>query len=476
MKNNYHRNRLSTDSMIWLLRSLPVLPALLFLTLAGPTTKSVCAREQPNIVILFADDMGYGDLACYGHPSIQNPNLDRLAREGMKFTQFYVGSSVCTPSRAALLTGRLPIRSGLTTVFIPQSEGGIPAEEITLAEVLQAEGYATACIGKWHLGSRPEYLPLNHGFDYYFGVPYSNDMSPETQPDNPLFADAPPTPLIRNFTVTNPDREPNQGLLTRQYTEEAIRFIRAHAGERPFFVYLSYTMPHVPLFASDRFSGSSRRGLYGDTIEEIDWSCGEIRSALEELGLTGNTLLVFTSDNGPWLSKGTDGGSNGPFFEGKVSTWEGGFRVPALFSWKGRIPEGVTTTAFGTTMDLFTTCVRLAGGQIPDDRPIEGQDLAPVLFHGHAGREPLMHYYFGPELWAIRKGPWKLHFKTTDPANVSVWGKWNIEEHDPPLLFQVEHDPEERFDRAGDEPAIVAELVALAQAHRDSVVPGKPQK
>jgi len=420
--------------------------------------------------------MGYGDLGCYGHPTIATPHLDRMADEGMKFTQFYVGASVCTPSRAALLTGRLPIRSGLSRVLIPSSTGGIPDEEITLAERLKDAGYATACIGKWHLGSRPKYLPLNHGFDYYYGIPYSNDMSPGTQPDNPLFADAPPTPLIRNFEVLNPDKEPDQRYLTKWYTLEAIRFIRQHGGTRPFFLYLAHTMPHVPLFASEQFLGSSRRGLYGDVVEELDWSCGQILAVVKQLGIEDDTLVAFASDNGPWLGKKLHGGSAGLFYEGKVSTWEGGYRVPAIFRWPGRIPAGVSTPAFATAMDLYVTFIKLAGGTVPDDRPIDGIDLSPVLFQNQPGRQPLLFYYFGEELWALRKGPWKIHVKTTNPASVATWGDWPIKEHDPPLLFNVEHDPSEKYDVAEQHPDVVAELLALMRQHEAELKPGKPQR
>jgi arylsulfatase A-like enzyme len=450
--------------------------AILILMAASYDPGLTAAENRPNMVILFADDMGYGDLGCYGHPTIRTPNLDGMAARGMKFTQFYVGSSVCTPSRAALLTGRLPIRSGLSKVLIPSSTGGLPAEEITLAEVLKKEAYATACVGKWHLGWQKEYLPGSHGFDQYFGIPYSNDMSPGTQPGNPVFKDAPPTPLIRNFTVTNPDKEPDQRLLTRQYTQESLKFIRAHGGKRPFFLYLAYTMPHVPLYVSEQFEGTSLRGLYGDTIEEIDWSCGQILKTLREKGIEDNTLVVFTSDNGPWLSKKLHGGSAGPFFEGKVSTWEGGFRVPAIFQWPGKIKPGITTTAFGTTMDLFTTCIRMAGGQIPTDREIDGRDLSPVLFENQPGWKPMMFYYFGTELWAVRKGPWKLHFKTTNPSTVTKWGDWNIVEPNPPLLFNVEQDPGEQHSMSGSRQEIVKELTALAEAHRKAVKPGNPQR
>jgi arylsulfatase A-like enzyme len=437
---------------------------------------SLVAAEPPNLIILFADDLGYGDLGCYGHPTIQTLELDRMAREGVKLTQFYVGASVCTPSRAALLTGRYPIRSGLTHVLIPSSPGGLPAEEVTLAEILKQAGYATACIGKWHLGARPEQLPLRHGFDTFLGIPYSNDMSPETQPDNPLFKNDPPTPLIRDTEVTNPDHEPDQRLLTKWYTEEAQRFMRLHAGKRPFFIYLAHTMPHVPLYASERFRGRSLRGLYGDTVEELDWSTGEILRTARDLGIAQNTLTVFLSDNGPWLGKKFDGGSSGPFYEGKVSTWEGGFRVPAIFHWPGRIPAGVTSPAFATAMDLFRTAVHLGGAEIPRDREIDGHDLTPVLVDGSRGRDPEMFYYFGDELWAARKGPWKIHTKTTRPASVEKWGNWPIEVHDPPLLFNLDSDPQERFNLAAQHPEIVAQLRGLFHTHKNSMRPGKPQR
>ncbi|MFB0524683.1 MAG: sulfatase [Phycisphaerae bacterium] len=453
--------------------------SVLTVPMAGCSTYSSLSflkRKQPNIILIFVDDMGYGDLGCYGNPTIATPNLDRMASEGMKFTQFNVASSVCTPSRAALLTGRLPIRSGLTRVFIPQSPGGIPDKEVTIAELLKDVGYATACIGKWHLGSKRKYLPLNHGFDYYFGIPYSNDMSPGTQPDNPLFKDQPPTPLIRNFTVTNPDKEPDQRYLTKWYTEEAIDFMRANAGKKPFFLYLAHTMPHVPIFASPKFRGKSLRGLYGDVVEELDSSCGEILKSLRRLGLEDNTIVGFVSDNGPWLAKKTEGGSEGLFYEGKVSTWEGGHRVPAIFRWPGKIPAGVTNPAFATMMDLFVTFAMLGGAEAPTDRVIDGVDISQVLFKNSLGREALMFYYFGEELWAVRKGPWKIHVKTTRPASVSTWGEWPIEEHDPPLLFNVEHDPSEKYNIAEKHPDIVKELLKVMKQHKKNVDAGEPQR
>lgn len=432
-------------------------------------------RERPNLIIILADDLGYGDLGCFGHPTIRTPHLDRMAAGGMKFTEFYAAAPVCTPSRAALLTGRYAVRSGLTRVLIPSSTGGLPDTEMTLAEVLRGAGYATACIGKWHLGWQPRYLPTRHGFDSYFGIPYSNDMSPATQPGNPVFAEAPPTPLMRDERVTNPDREPDQDLLTRRYTEESVAFIRKNAHKKPFFLYLAHTMPHVPLAAGAGFRGKSPRGLYGDAVEEIDWSVGRILKTLANVGLEKETLVVFTSDNGPWLSKKLAGGSAGPFFEGKVSTWEGGLRVPGIFFWPGRVPAGLTTAAFATTMDLFPTFIRLAQATLPHDREIDGKDLSPVLLHGQPGREPLFHYYFNDQLWGVRKGPWKIHFKTTRPEKVTVWGRWEIEEHDPPLLFNLEEDPGEHHDRAAEHPELLADLTALTRRHLESLQPAQIQ-
>jgi arylsulfatase A len=449
--------------------------ALLSIGLATGVRAETLPSSRPNLVLILADDMGFGDLGCYGHPTIATPRLDRMAAEGMKFTQFTVGSSVCTPSRAALLTGRYPIRSGLTRVLEPRSTGGLPAGEVTLAEALHSQGYATACVGKWHLGWQREYLPTNHGFDSYFGIPYSNDMSPATQPGNPVFKDAPPTPLLRDLAVTNAE-EPDQRELTRRYTDEALAFMRKHAGKRPFFLYLAHNMPHVPVYAGASFAGKSRRGRYGDAVEELDDSCGQILDALKALGIERDTLVVFLSDNGPWLSKRQDGGSAGPFREGKVSTWEGGFRVPFLARWPGTVPAGVTTPAFATSMDLFRTCLALTGTPPPADRPLDGVDLSAVLLANAPGREARFFYYFGDEIWGVRRGPWKLHLKTTDPASVVTWGQWVIQAHNPPLLFDVETDPGETTDQAKDHPEVVSELLALIERERADVSPGPAQR
>jgi arylsulfatase A len=333
--------------------------ALCGLMIPGPAP---ALADPPNIVIIFCDDLGYGDLSCYGHPTLHTPNLDRMAAEGVRFTQFYSAAEVCTPSRAALLTGRLPIRNGMCSsqrrVLFGNSQGGLPAHEITLAEVLKQQGYATACIGKWHLGHLPEYLPTQNGFDYYFGVPYSNDMD--------RVADAPAgrkafddprieywnVPLMRNESII--ERPAEQTTLTRRYTDETIQFIREHQTH-PFFIYLAHTMPHVPLFRSGEFEGRSRRGLYGDVVEEIDAGVGKILDTLRSTGLDQNTMVFFTSDNGPWLIFQEQGGSAGLLKDGKGSTWEGGMREPALAWWPGRIPGGRLVHDLGCTMDLFVT-------------------------------------------------------------------------------------------------------------------------
>lgn len=435
-----------------LLSSVVVLSVAFF----GPSGAALAADRPPNFVIIFADDLGYGDLGCYGHPTIRTPNLDRMAAEGMRFTQFYSAGEVCTPSRAALMTGRLPIRSGLCSddprVLFPSSAGGIPDSEVTLAEALRARGYATMCVGKWHLGHLPQYLPTKHGFDGYFGIPYSNDMKP--------------TPLMRNEQSIE---EPAvQETLTPRYTEEAVRFIKENR-DKPFFLYFPHTFPHVPLYASARYKGTSPRGLYGDVVEELDWSVGQVLQTLRDLGLAENTLVFFSSDNGPWLTQRQNGGSAGLLRDGKGSTWEGGMREPGIAWWPGRIKPGRVTAALAGTMDLFPTFIKLAGGEVPKDRVIDGVDMSPILFETGPSNRMIHFYYRGQRLMAVRKGPWKAHLITQDG-----YGR-NIETHDPPLLFQVEQDPSERFDVAKEHPDVVADLLAEIERHKATIQPVKCQ-
>ncbi len=420
--------------------------------------------EKPNIVILFTDDLGYGDLSSFGHPTIKTPHLDRMAEEGMKMTQFYVAASISTPSRGALLTGRLPVRTGIHTgVFFPDSEFGIPEEEITTAEALKAQGYATACFGKWHLGHKKQYLPTNNGFDEYFGIPYSNDMGGDPEAEWERKRNFPLLPLMEGTEVI--EENPDQSKLTRQYTEHAIDFIQRNK-ENPFFLYVPYTFPHVPLFASDSFKGTSSRGLYGDVVQEIDWSVGKIINTLKKQGLDKNTLVFFTSDNGPWLVKDTHGGSAGLLRGGKFTTWEGGMREPAIAWWPGTIEAGQISEAIASSMDLYVTALKLGGAKVPDDRVVDGVDLMPVLTGSKKSVRNTFFYYRGSELQAVRKGPWKAHFITVDNVYTKDF-KW--EQHDPPLLFNIEEDPSEKYNIAEEHPEIIKEIKALVKKHQENL-------
>ena len=430
---------------------------------------------RPNVVIIFCDDLGYGDLACYGHPTIRTPNLDRMAREGQRWTSFYVGASVCTPSRAALLTGRLPIRNGMCgnrRVLFPDSAGGLPAEEWTIAEMLRQVGYKTSCVGKWHLGHLPQYLPTTQGFDHYFGIPYSNDMDRVAgafqgrdgfwDPKSEYWD----VPLLRDTQVV--ERPANQNTITRRYTEEVVRFIKSQS-ESPFFVYLAHSMPHVPLFASARFRGQSLRGLYGDVIEEIDWSVGQILDTLDRQGISEDTLVMFTSDNGPWLVFDQHGGSAGLLREGKGSTWEGGMREPALFWWPGTIRPSIVR-GLGTTMDIMPSLAAITGATLPADHVLDGVDLSAAWFQSGPSPRDTVYYYRQRRLYAVRKGPFKAHF-VTQPA----YQRGGPVEHDPPLLFHLEHDPSERFNVADEYPDELAEIQTVAKMHLANMEPGDPQ-
>ena len=429
---------------------------------------------RPNVVIINCDDLGYADLGCYGHPSIATPNIDRMASEGQKWTQFYVGASVCTPSRTALLTGRLPVRSGMTSrtdrVLFPDSEGGIPESEITLAEALGELGYDCGMAGKWHLGHRPEFLPTNNGFDSYLGIPYSNDMDrSEEAPEGRAAFDDPRieyfnVPLLLGLEVI--ERPADQRTITGRYTDEAVRFIEQHV-DTPFFFYLAHTMPHVPLFRSGGFAGKSRRGLYGDVVEEIDASVGRVLEAIRSNGLADRTLVFFTSDNGPWLTFGEQGGSAGLLRDGKGSTWEGGMRVPLIAWWPGTIPEGTVVRGLGASMDLFNTSIALAGGTLPDDRTTDGYDLAPAFRGEGPSPRDAVFYYRGTELYAVRSGPFKAHFITEDAYGRDT----HRTAHEPPLLYHLERDPSESIDVADGYPEVLDAIRQRAEAHRSTVTP-----
>ncbi|UCD30717.1 MAG: sulfatase [Planctomycetota bacterium] len=415
------------------------------------------AVERPNFVIIFTDDQGYQDVGCYGSPLIKTPRMDKMAAEGMRFTSFYVAASVCTPSRAALLTGCYAQRVGLPTILFHNSRAGLNNNETTLAELLKIRGYATACIGKWHLGHKVDHLPGKHGFDYYFGLPYSNDMHPPSKK-----RDYPPLPLIRNQYAIEYD--PDQTQLTRRYTEEAVKFITENK-DRPFLLYLPHTMPHVPLFASQKFKGKSKRGLYGDVIEELDWSVGEILDTLARLGLDEKTLVVFTSDNGPWLEKGDDGGSALPLRDGKFSVFEGGFRVPCLMRWPGRIPAGKLCSEMVTSMDLYPTFARLAGTSPPTDRIIDGKNIWPLMTGDQEAKTPhqAFYYYRRRELRAVRSGKWKLVLE--HKGRVKKGKKPTY----PQALYDLEKDIGEQHDLSAKHPEVVKRLKALLQQCRQDL-------
>ncbi len=407
---------------------------------AVPTARD--ASRPPNIVLVFTDDQGYGDLSCYGHPTIHTPHVDALAAGGTKLTQFYVASPVCSPSRAALLTGCYPKRVGMHKhVIFPDYDYGLHTDEVTLADLLRGEGYATGCFGKWHLGHRPGPLPTDQGFDVFAGVPYSNDMAqihrgPDTKYKYRL-------PWMEQSEVV--EWEPDQRLLTRRATEAAVDFIDAHA-EEPFFVYVPHSMPHIPLYASAEFEGNSPRGLYGDVIEEIDWSVGQLAAALERHGLTNNTLFLFTTDNGPWLPFKRDGGSAGLLRGGKGSNWEGGQRVPCVVSWPGTIPAGQVVRDVATTMDILPTVAAFAGAPLPG-AILDGHDVSDLLTGAPGATSPTEHFLYYTskgDLAGIRRGPWKLLLAKGE-------------------LFHLEHDVSEQWNVAGQNAELVAELGTLAR-------------
>jgi arylsulfatase A-like enzyme len=425
------------------------------------------AVRPPNVVIVYFDDLGWGDLSCFGAPRIRTPNIDRLAREGTRFTSFYVSQAVCSASRASLLTGCYANRVGIHGALGPEARVGLSTNEVTLAQLLRSCGYATAAVGKWHLGRPAEFLPLRHGFDEYLGLPYSNDM----WPNHPTArrGSYPDLPLIEGDTVI--EIMPDQRLLTQRYTERAVSFIDRHR-DQPFFLYVAHSMPHVPLHVSPARQGRSAAGVYGDVIEELDDSVGAIVAALDRNQLRDDTWVMVTSDNGPWLSYGNHAGSSGPFREGKGTAFEGGVRVPCVMRWPGRIPAGRTCTEPLMTIDVLPTVAGRVGAPLPP-LPIDGRDVWPVLNGtGTNGERSYWFYYGQNQLQALRRGRWKLLLPHT-AAVLEGHGGGNDGLPIPyrPLktgleLYDLENDPAETRNVADEHPRVLETLLAEAETAR----------
>ena len=416
---------------------------------------------KPNFVVILIDDMGYGDIEPFGSKLNRTPNLKRMAQEGLKLTSFYA-AHVCTPSRAQMMTGCYAKRVGMPNVIFPSCPTGLSPNENTIAKLLKARGYATMCVGKWHLGDQPEFLPTKHGFDHYYGIPYSNDMGgPTNAPAVKVSAKAkadlrPPLPLVRDAKVI--EAPIDQDTMTRRYTEEAVKFIAANKA-KPFFLYFPHNAVHVPLHPGVPFAGQSHNGAYGDWVEEVDWSVGRVLATLREQQLDRNTLVIFTSDNGPWLIMGERGGVAGPLRNGKGTTWEGGVREPTIAWWPGTIAAGTSCDAPVSEMDVLPTLVKLAGGEVPGDRKIDGKDIWPLLA-GRTQESPheALYYFYSSRLEAVRVGPWKLAIapqKKFNERNKPGMVPASLEQ---PRLYQLLEDIGETTDVAAQHPDVVERL------------------
>ncbi len=440
--------------------------------------------DLPNIVVIFIDDMGYADIGPFGAEGYETPNLDRMAEEGRRFTDFHSATAVCSASRVALLTGCYPERVSILGALGPNAKHGISADELTLAELCKQKGYATACFGKWHLGHHRKFLPLQHGFDEYYGLPYSNDM----WPFHPDYVNFPPNvakrkqgypnlPLIENNEIIDDEvTAEDQELLTTDYTKRAVEFI-ARKKDEPFFLYVPHSMVHVPLYVSDKFRGKSGAGLFGDVVMELDWSVGEILGALEEHGLDEQTVVVFTSDNGPWLSYGNHAGSAGPFREGKGTMFEGGIREPCIMRWPGKIPAGTICDEFCSTLDLLPTTARLLGVNLSEDRTIDGKDITNLISGEPGAKTPheVFYCYYGGELHGVRTPRWKLHvphkYRTMQGMPVGKDGKPEPYDHvDIGLaLYDMQSDPGETKNVARENLEIVGRLQRYVEHARETL-------
>lgn len=458
--------------------------AWLILVALAPTLRSqVPAARAPNFIIVFCDDMGYGDIGPFGAEGYETPHLDRMAAEGVKFTDFYVGRSFCSPSRAALMTGCIPTRVGVGGNFGPKSTTGLSPDETTIAEVLKTRGYATACFGKWHLGHQAAFLPPNQGFDEYFGIPYSNDMWPfhpgvRHLPMEKRIERWPHLPMYEGLEVINSQVMPEDQIsLTTRLFERAVKFIGEHQSD-PFFIYLPSPQPHVPLFVSEKYQGKTPRGLYGDVISEIDWGMGQILAALQEHDIDNRTCVIFSSDNGPWLSYGDHAGSAGPLREGKGTNFEGGFRVPCVMRWPSKIPAGTVCQEIAGTIDLLPTIAQFADAPLPPNR-IDGKNIASLML-GKAGaktpHEVFYHYDGGNRLVAVRSGKWKLMFAQTYNSPIGgsggIPGK-NQRKNLELSLFDLRADVGETTNVAGEHPEVVKRLTELADEIRKDLGDGK---
>ena len=416
-------------------------------------TSSLFPATKPNIIILYVDDLGYADIGPFGATKQKTPNLDRMAQEGMKLTSFYA-APVCSVSRAQLMTGCYGARISVPGVYPPGSKNGLHPNEYTIAERLKKQGYATQCIGKWHLGDQPEFLPTKQGFDHYLGIPYSNDMQKTAEDSGQKVV-----PLVRDDQVAELLTEEDQTGIEERYTEEALGFIRTNK-DKPFFLYFPHTAVHTPIHPGKQFQGKSSNGRFGDWVEEIDWSVGRVLDTLRELKLDHNTLVVFSSDNGPWLIKGADGGSAIPLRGGKGSTWEGGVRVPTLAWWPGKIAPSSVCDAVAGTIDMLPTCVSISGGQLPPEPVIDGRDISPLLFGKSKESQREAHYYFASyNLQAVRQGPWKL---TLSQQGESMGKETSADSKINPRLYDLDTEIGEQTNLADKHPDIVAKLQALA--------------
>ena len=432
---------------------------IILILVVGHSLSSVCGKiafvteekEKPNIILVFIDDLGYGDFSINGSKLIDTPNIDRMAQEGIKLTQAFASANLCTPSRAGLLTGRYPVRTGLGEgVLFPDSDTGLPPEEITIAEILKEQGYATSIIGKWHLGDQDPYWPTNHGFDYYYGLPYSNDMLPLA--------------LYRN--KKNIEEPVNQSTITERYVEETTKFISENQ-DQPFFIYLAHTMPHTPLLVSEKFKNRSNAGLYGDVVETIDWGMGEIFKKLKELKLDKETLVIVTSDHGPWY----EGSTAGLRARKGLASYEGGFRVPFLAVWPGQIPAGATSDAITMNIDLFPTLIELAGGEVPQDRTIDGKNIWDVLKGSEQSPHKFLYFFNNAEITAIRSQRWKFvvgqHWRTGFSSFEGKDRYGNTHYYDPGLLYDLERDPAENYSFTRENPEVVKQMVRWLEAGRN---------